>query len=215
MEKSIQLFIFDWSGTISDDRHPVYVANQLMSDHWGVPRISFEEWLPKTALSAVAYFQDAGVKATADEINALYERIYNEVTSDATQYPKMYADAPASLLAIRRLGKPMALVSAHPEYNLASEADRYGLRELFDNVVGSVRDTSVPIRELMDDYGVPASQTLYIGDTTSDIRHAKSAGVQMYALTTGYHTRAALASAGPDEIFNSLTELAHHLTTKA
>jgi phosphoglycolate phosphatase len=212
MFHDVELYIFDWSGTISDDRHPVYLANQRMSDHWGIARITFDQWLPKTAMTVVEYFRDAGVEATDEEIFALYERTYNDIMHEHA-LPHAYADAKPVLTSIKSKNKPMTVVSAHPTENLIREAVRYELREFFDEMVGSAREKSSHIRDLMKTYDADPSRTLYIGDTIQDIRHAKAAGVLMAAMTTGYHTPEVLAVENPDAIFDSLTELSNALSS--
>lgn len=38
------VLLFDWSGTISDDRQLVYETNQRLLEAYGQPRLSLNEW---------------------------------------------------------------------------------------------------------------------------------------------------------------------------
>ena len=47
-----------------------------------------------------------------------------------------------------------------------------------------------------------------VGDSVSDIRYAKQAGVQSVAVLGGWHSQAKLAKEGPDFMVNTVQELA-------
>ncbi len=128
---NIQFFIFDWSGTISDDRHPVYKANVLMRKFYGIEEtISFEEWLQSSAISVVQSFQDKGVQASAEEISALYKRSFNEIIAKEAR-PVVYPDAQATLERLQTHGARMAVISAHPEYNLKKRSQYIWFNRFF------------------------------------------------------------------------------------
>lgn len=211
MAQPFNLFIFDWSGTISDDRRPVYEANQRMSAHWGIPPISYETWLPKTAMTVFDYFRDAGVTATDQEIWDLYTRTFNEINTE-NQLPTVYADARRALESLRTPDRTLTILSAHPQRNLTEEAERYGLAGLFDIISGDSRDKSEGIRFFLETLETPPDRAVYIGDTVNDMRHAHAAGIRRAAITTGYHSRPALEAERPDFIFDSLTELAEYFS---
>ena len=63
------------------------------------------------------------------------------------------------------------------------------------------------IRHEMKRTGIPNDRTYYIGDTVGDVKEAKSAGVQIIAVTWGWHSRERLAASGPDYIVDSPQEL--------
>ncbi len=55
--------------------------------------------------------------------------------------------------------------------------------------------------------GVTQDECCYVGDPLLDIQMAKSAGVLVYAVATGYNSRNELRSAGVDYVVASLGEL--------
>ena len=57
-------------------------------------------------------------------------------------------------------------------------------------------------------FGVDPGLARMIGDTVSDIRYAKRAGVQSIAVTWGWQSRDRLVKEDPDFIVNSVQELA-------
>jgi phosphoglycolate phosphatase len=54
---------------------------------------------------------------------------------------------------------------------------------------------------------VEPGEALYVGDMTIDVETARNAGVHVWVLPTGSCSRAQLAAASPDRIFNSMDEL--------
>ena len=57
-------------------------------------------------------------------------------------------------------------------------------------------------------FGVDRRLACMIGDSVSDIRYAKRAGVQSIAVTWGWQSRDRLVKEDPDFIVNSVQELA-------
>ncbi len=205
---AIRWFIFDWSGTISDDRRVVYAANRLMREDYGLPPVAFDDWLATATMTAYEHFAEAGVVVEPDALYAHYERRLNEVVGGGMT-PVMYGDAPDALLGLAgRAGVCLGLVSSHPIANLLHEIRAYGLSERFASVIGGSRDKAEDIARMVSEWSALPDETLYVGDTVHDIRHSKRAGVRSAGITTGYHPRHALAAEEPHYLFDSLTEIA-------
>lgn len=203
----IQFFLFDWSGTLSDDRVPVFKANLLLCQDYGLGQtLTFEEWYRSATVSVVEWFQDRGVQASAEEIIDQYKRRFNEViTNDSA--PTVYPDALDVLHTLRERGARLAVLSAHPEYNLKKEADAYGFYDYFDLIVGDCRNKTEGLKELLKMMGANPGQSLYVGDTVYDVRAAKDTGMISAAVTTGYHSAEDLESENPDYLFHALSDM--------
>ncbi len=202
----IRLFLFDWSGTISDDRRPVYEANRRMRVGYGLPSAIFDQWLEGVGGNAYDAFLSLGVDVTERDLNANYLARLSEVVSEGIR-PEAYLDARDAMSAISAIGRPVGVVSSHPQSHLSNEAERYGIRDRFDVLSGDHRDKTPELVRLCATYGVDPSNACYVGDMTFDVRAAKRAGMQSFAVTTGYHPRGLLEAEGPDGLFDSLTEL--------
>lgn len=203
----INVFLFDWSGTISDDRNPVYKANLLMHQDFGIQQnLSFEEWARSASVSVVQAFQNLGVRASAEEIEQTYRRRLNEVVLQDSA-PTMYVDAVETLQTLKDRGARLAVLSAHPAFNLAKEAESYGLYEYFDLLIGDCRNKIDGLKELVKTLSAEPSKTLYTGDTIYDVRAAKEAGLLSAGITTGYHSAEALEAEHPDFLFQSLHDV--------
>jgi len=207
----IRLFLFDWSGTISDDRRPVFEANRRMRLGYGIPEVTFEDWLDSIRGNAYDAFLALGVQTTERAINENYLARLSEVVAEGIR-PEAYLDASDAMAAIAALGRPVGVVSSHPQSHLSNEADRYGLRDRFDVISGDHRDKTPELIRLCATYGVDPSDACYVGDMTFDVQAAKRAGMVSIAVTTGYHPRGLLEAESPDGLFDSLTELVANLS---
>ncbi|MBI2005516.1 MAG: HAD hydrolase-like protein, partial [Candidatus Aenigmarchaeota archaeon] len=99
-----RLFDFDWSGTISDDRKPVYTANMRLLQEHGKPTMTFEEWLPRTRMTPGEFLADHGVYGDQDELFRAYTRYFEEAKMSGV-VPVPYADAEATLRYLRERDK--------------------------------------------------------------------------------------------------------------
>lgn len=206
MLQDYDLFLFDWSGTLSDDRLPVYRANCLMRQDYRLPILSYEEWLPTVGMSVVDAFRSYGASVSDTEISALYRKHLGDVVGRGV-HPQMYSDASPLLHALRQHGKQLMVLSAHPQNHLEAEAQRYGIDSLFDRLIGDAFDKASVMRGVVDSMEVPAERVVYIGDTVTDMRAARSVGLDTIAVSTGYHAHDRLAAEEPHHLFTSLTEM--------
>jgi phosphoglycolate phosphatase len=197
---SLELYAFDWSGVVSDDRKPVYFANMMLFEHYGIKEISFDEWLGRTTLTPVEILRNHGCTADADEIWELYKKFFTVVNEIGTQ-PFAYNGAPEALAHLKEIGKKLAVLSSHPDEKLREEVERYGINPaIFDQFQGSAKDKVTGLIAICLELEVTKPNALYLGDTVYDIRAAKQAGLRSAAVCGGYHLQARLAAEEPDII---------------
>lgn len=198
--------IFDWSGTLSDDRRPVYEANKGMRSHYGLPSNTFEEFFYTARMTPIEFYRENGVTDSGDEIYALYRKFFQQ-SLEAGVRPHVYPEAHEVLCQIKNAGIPTAVVSSHPTIFLKQEAQEYLLAPFFEVLHGDARDKTVALKEVCQIMGVGRDKCLYVGDTTHDITSAREAGLTTAGVATGYHTREALENEHPDHLFSDLSEL--------
>jgi phosphoglycolate phosphatase-like HAD superfamily hydrolase len=54
---------------------------------------------------------------------------------------------------------------------------------------------------------VPPEQAIFVGDTLTDIETGKQAGIDVYALPTGFHSKEELSQGKPRPLLKNLQEL--------
>lgn len=88
-----------------------------------------------------------------------------------------------------------------------------GVSSYFKSVIGAgdvARNKPYPdmIHAVLREMGLLPEEAIFVGDTLTDIETGKEAGVDVYALPTGFHTREELAQKKPKRILRNLKELA-------
>jgi len=199
-----QLYILDWSGTVSDDRRPVYEANMRVLHTFGKQTMTFEEWSALTAISAPEFFKSQGIAAGAEELFNLYRKHYAFIKHNGSP-PQVYTGVPALIRELRQRGRIVAVVSTHPEDEILEEAARYGIA--LDLIRGNLTEKVAALREVIKKFDCTEAETVFIGDTIYDIRAAKQAGVRAGAVTCGYHAAEALLCEAPDYFGHSLSDI--------
>jgi HAD superfamily hydrolase (TIGR01509 family) len=90
--------------------------------------------------------------------------------------------------------------------------DRWGVRHLFDGIVGR-EDVEIrkphpePIHKCLGHLRLDPHETVYIGDSPIDIQAGKAAGVYTIGVLTGTSPRDVLHLEGPNHILASVAEL--------
>ncbi len=206
--QNVELVITDWSGVVSDDRMPVYEANARMNVVRGLPHPTFEDWLKTTRANVVQYYAEVHGRiedpsALQNEYSALYEKVRSEGI-----HPTVYKDAHEVLESLTCDGLKVVVVSSHPEQSLRREAYEYGVDRFISGYQGNMNGK---VNGILDacrmSFVLDLNKALYMGDTVTDIRDAKKAGVVSVGISTGYQVHERLQAENPDFLFRSLTSL--------
>lgn len=210
----IDIFCFDWSGVISDDRKPVYESNMRILEKYKKPRIPFEEWLLVTELTAPEFLQKFGVNGSHKTLHALYKKTLDEVIKDGI-IPVVYPDVKDTFHHIKDKEKIIAILSSHPGENLRNEAENYGIINYIDLILTDSKDKVQGLIDISKKLNKSKENILYTSDTIFDVRAAKEAGT--YSATficepqRGYHSKEMLLKEKPDFPLNDLTDLVDDL----
>lgn len=212
MLEDFDLFVFDWSGVVSDDRRAVYESNVRILKEYGKPGMTFVEWLSKSSGSAVEFFKNQGVDDDSNKLAKLYKKYLDELVASGF-VPIVYGDVHVAFKSLKEKGKIIAVLSSHPSENLLQEARSYGLIDMISEIVSDSRDKVKDLKLIMQKFGIVSERIVYFGDTIYDVRAAKQAGVASAAVAgsdikqRGYHSRQMLTKENPDFILESLLGL--------
>ncbi len=208
--RNVKLFIFDWSGTISDDRIPFHTAFNRVAQELGLKLTeNLGEFLKLTTHKRIeAELSKQLLKPKSpEEIWKLYVKHFSEVKKDGI-IPTIYADVPDILEKIKKSGKKIIVVSSHPKKNLIEEAIDYGIADNFDKIIGDVINKTDGMIKACNEMFVDIKNAAYVGDMVGDIRAAKKAKAISVALTRGYHDKKNLLLEKPDYLLEKLSDLA-------
>ena len=205
--KNIELYIFDWSGVISDDRKPVYETTARVLKQFGKPVPLFDDALKNATMTPVQFYRKAGITEDEQQLKSLFKTYFQEAVSQGNA-PTVYREAKKILRYLNDLGKKIFILSSHPEKFIQDEAEQYGISEYISYIQGGSHDKGADLTYIYKKFDYAPKTVLYIGDTIYDIRSAKTAGTLSAGITGGYHAKEQLTKENPDFLFNSLMELA-------
>lgn len=147
--------------------------------------------------------------ATTDRILAVFLGHYGEHLLDSTVLYPGVGDAVRGLAAE---GRTLSIATNKPEAFARAIVAGLGLEAAFFAILGG---DSLPTRkpdpavvhELVRRSGVPAEQTLLVGDSLVDVATARGAGVAVCAVSWGLTPAASLREAHPDFCVERAAEL--------
>ncbi len=87
-----------------------------------------------------------------------------------------------------------------------------GVSDCFKSVVGAgdvPRNKPFPdmLHRALEEMQIPPQEAIFVGDTLTDIETGKEAGIDTYALPTGFHSKEDLSRGTPKRILRHLKEL--------
>lgn len=201
----IKNLVFDWSGTLSNDLPVVYQTVMRVFEHFGVRRISLEEFRNSYTLPYMSHAKLFGITASKEELDAVFAQHFRSIG-----FPEPLPGVEDVLQRLRLQGKKMIVLSSHPQHFLEEEALRFfsgNHAKYFKKLFCGVHDKEEAIRGIIREMGFAPEETMIVGDTEHDISAGHKAGLLTAAVLTGYRPREKLAAAKPHFVLNDLSEL--------
>ena len=203
---SFDLAIFDYDGVLVDS------LAQALSVGCEYCRSVNHDRLPTAAvirsLEKMTYF-DLGRAIGLSEKSANRYALY---TFDRFRtIGSAMAFFPGIEMLLRNLAtRHVAIVSGNAREVISAKLSTHALADIVPCILGALEpgDKTEKIVRACRFFGVAPGRAGMIGDSTSDIRHARQAGVRSIAATWGWQSREKLVRENPDLIIDSVHDLA-------
>lgn len=212
-----KLIMFDLDGTLVDSVPDLAVAVDKMLAQLG---------RPPAGLDAVRHWVGNGApvlvrRALANDIDhsdvddALAEQgleLFMQAYAEKHEFTQVYPGVRETLKWLQKQGIEMALITNKPERFVAPLLDEMKLGRFFRWIVGGdtmpqKKPDPAALFFVMKMAGVPASQSLFVGDSRSDVQAAKAAGVACVALSYGYNHGRPIEEESPALVIDDLRKL--------
>lgn len=206
----VRQVLWDWNGTLLDDLwYAIGVRNRVFPA-FGLPTIgSIEDYYRQFTFPVRLYYERAGVTdANFDQVAHAW---MDEYVRGSAEIP-LHEDAAHTVHALKAAGIRQVVLSASQLEILGSQLEVYPvLHGCFDCVLG-LSDIYARSKEAigcayLQDCGIPAAQSVMIGDTLHDAEVARAMGSQCILVARGHQSRETLQAAGVP-VCGSLTEAA-------
>lgn len=210
----IKACIFDLDGTLVDTLESMaYVANEIMQKY-GLKTLPTDNFRYYSGEGADMLMQRA-LKDAGDKELIHYEegrRLYREMFAADPMYKVVpYEGMPETLKELKKRGIRLAVCSNKPHPAAVKViAQLYG--DDFDMVLGqsdAIRRKPAPDGPLMiaGKFGVRPEECMYVGDTSTDMKTGKAAGMFTVGALWGFRDREELNANGADLVAEHPTDL--------
>ncbi|KAF0093516.1 MAG: haloacid dehalogenase domain-containing protein hydrolase [Puniceicoccaceae bacterium 5H] len=213
----VQHVIWDWNGTLLDDRWLCVLTlnglleregrgpidEQVYLEHFGFPVLDFYDWL--------------GFAVDGPSFEDLSTRFISGYHARAEELA-LQPHTEEVLGALQSLGIPQSVLSASRQDHLEKQVRHAELGPYFEALCGTdtihahgkVGRGQDRIAELQ----IEPQQVLMVGDTTHDLEVAEAMGVRCLLVAHGHHSYARLEATGCP-VVHDFSELRRHLSALA
>jgi len=203
---SFSLIIFDYDGVLIDSlADAISVGTEFCHSisHERVPTKDIIEALDPATSDELA----RSIRLSDDRVDNFCSYVFDRFQAIS---PTMAFFPEIESLLHRIASKNLAIVSGNAKNVIAAKLAAYDLAEKITCIQGALEpgDKTKKILNACRHFGIDREMACMIGDSVSDIRYAKQAGVQSIAVTWGWHSYDKLIGEEPDFIVRSVQELA-------
>lgn len=205
MKKAV---IFDLDGTLSDSIASIKYCGDKALEAFGFGPFTEQQYkyfvgdgaanLIRRALAAggdteLVHFQ---------EVFALYREIFRE---NCMYQVKPYEGIPELIEGLKEKGIKIAVLSNKPHVETVNVIETLFGEGCFDSIQGQKENVAIKpspegVFQIMKMLELTAQEILYLGDTATDMKTGKSAGVYTVGALWGFRDRAELEEGGADVI---------------
>ncbi|OAI41216.1 hypothetical protein AYO40_03660 [Planctomycetaceae bacterium SCGC AG-212-D15] len=200
---------FDFDGTLADS-YPAITAslNHVRACH-GLPPLPEADVRPFVGRGLEHLLEDC---VPGSDIPVDVQRYREHHPSVLRSGTKLLPGAGEAVTALHQAGLKLAVCSNKPARFTRELVQIVGLAACIELTLGpedvaNIKPAPDMLLEGMRRLRVGPAESLYIGDMVVDIRTARAAGVEVWAVPTGSEERPALEAAAPDRLLSSVAEL--------
>ncbi len=209
LKKKIRGVIFDLDGTLIESYEAVYLGLKECFEHFKKEIFPFRDLQIhlKSDLEATLsqFFKPEEVLRAVPVMRKRYEEVYLDHTH-------LLEGAKEVLNTLHSNGVVLGVASNKFGRFSRGALMHLGVSDCFKSVVGAgdvPRNKPFPdmIHRALEEMGLSEEEAIFVGDTPTDIETGKEAGVDTYALATGFHSKKELSRGTPKRILGDLREL--------
>jgi phosphoglycolate phosphatase len=143
-----------------------------------------------------------------------YRRAFSTLRKNDQVFEPLYPGVREALEALKAQDILMGVATGKGQKGLEKTLGGHGIFEFFDTLQTADFHPGKPNPSMlftaMNETGVEADMTLFVGDTTFDVEMGKSAGVKTLGVCWGYHDPKVLREIGASAILEGMDEVVHH-----
>ena len=196
-----QTLVFDFDGTIADTLGETRLIFNRLAPEYGIREVAEHELDHLRHLSLSALLEHLDIPKR--RVPTLIARGTGMMRGNITRL-KMIEGMSEVLIELRRHVRSFGILTSNATANVDLFLRTHGLREQFDFISSTSKLTgkSKHLKAIRKTFSLRPEEMLYIGDELRDVKASQKAGIPIAAVTWGFNSRAALATAKPDYLFD-------------
>ena len=181
----------------------VFRATNFVFGQAGLAELTIEQFRAEFCLPFKKFYDRYTPNVAMEQLEVWFHSRFKEVQDSVVELPH----ARDFLLFCRKEGIRTFLLSTVHRDHFAVQTRVTGFGEFIDTPYVEILDKRTKIREILEENGLRATETMFIGDMQHDVDTAKHGGVFSCAVLTGYNRLEQLRASEPDLIVEHLGEL--------
>lgn len=213
---AFDLLLFDLDGTLVDSAPDITAAIDETLTARGWPAAGLERvrsWVGngsrKLIERAVLFAANC---ADIELLNAVHEEFLVHYAQHNGPETRIFSGVQEFLLHCQQLNKKMACVTNKPIHLANALLKHIDLAKYFSIVIGGDsfpqrKPDPVALLYCCEKLTTPIARTLMIGDSETDVKSARNAGMKVLCVSYGYNHGGAVAATNPDWLIDDFREL--------
>src|ERR1700722_718924 len=211
LARMIRNEIFDWSGPLVDDLPAVLKATNYVLSQAGKPELTLEQFRAEFCLPFTGFYDRYVPEVPLPQLEVWFHSCFREVQDSVVELP--HAREFLEFCREKKL-RTFLLSTVHKDH-FAVQAATTDFGKYLDRPYLGVVDKRKMIHAILEENGLQAGETVFIGDMQHDIETAKHGGIHSVAVLTGYNGLQQLRMSQPDLIVGHFRELQEILEANA
>ena len=202
--------IFDFDMTLIDSIVPLLTSANLLAKEFGLREVAYDEVYQAEVSVPNCTFESLWNDLWGRYDSKWLEAYQDHINDEEYKSMALYPTGRETLETLHQMKVPLGLASNRD--NPRKILKVMGLEHMFQAVVGQfdvarAKPDPEMLIKTMDLMAAPRDETLYICDSTGDLKAAGAAGIKTFAMTTGGHSAETLKSLGAWKTGDRLIEV--------
>ena len=201
--------LFDFDGTLADSYDAITASVNHVRQQHALPPLAEDKVRRMVGRGLLQLMADVVPGGDPGADGKIYHAHHPSVMFEMT---RLLPGVGQGILDLNAAGLKLAVCSNKPVAITRKLLDSLKVATLFDAAygpedAGAAKPDPAMVHLAIQKLGVPAPETLYVGDMPVDVETARNAGIPVWVVPTGSSSADELRRVKPDRLFENMTDL--------